>query len=56
MWVSSPFAEVGDRVFRPLIGFGEQHAVGELLLDVPAQRLKNSWVSGRFSQLVPSRS
>ncbi len=30
-------AEVGDRVFGPLVGLGEQHPVGEFLVDVGPQ-------------------
>ncbi len=33
-------AEVGDRVFRPLIGFRQQHAIFESLIDVGAQGLE----------------
>ena len=50
-------AEVGDRVLGPLIGLGQQHAVLETLVDVVrAVSLERRCVSGRFSQLVPSRS
>ncbi len=33
-------AEVGDRVLRPLVGLGQQHAVAEALVDVAAQLLQ----------------
>ena len=50
-------AEVVDGVLRPLVGLGQQHAVGEARVDVGAQLASaTSCVSGRFSQLVPSRS
>ena len=34
-------AEVGDGVLRPLVGLGQQHAVGEARVDVAAQRLQH---------------
>ena len=50
-------AEVGDGVLGPLVGLGQQHAVRELVVDVrAAAACRNSCVSGRFSQFVPSRS
>ena len=30
-------AEIGDRLFRPLVGFGEKHAIAKFLVDMPAQ-------------------
>ncbi len=57
MWHSSPVAEVGGRVLRPLVGLGQEHPVREVLVDVrAAAACRKAWVSGRFSQLVPSRS
>src|SRR5262249_7625190 len=35
-----PIAEVGDRVFRPLVRFGEQHSTVEALVDVTPQFLE----------------
>ena len=40
MWHSSPLAEVGDRVLRPLIRLGEQHPVVELLVQSAAELLE----------------
>ena len=50
-------AEVRADVGRPLVRLGEQHAVGKLL-DRARRRIffRMSCVSGRFSQIVPSRS
>ena len=49
-------AEICDRVFRPLVGLGQQHPSGEFRVHVRAQFLQVACVSGRFSQFVPSRS
>ena len=50
-------AEVRDRVLRPLVRLGEQHPVRRSRSSMCARScLRNAWVSGRFSQLVPSRS
>ena len=50
-------AEVGDRVLGPLVGLGQQHAVADTCSSTWARSsLQGAWVSGRFSQLVPSRS
>jgi hypothetical protein len=38
--VAGAVAEVGGGVLRPLVGLGEQHAVREALVDVPAQLLQ----------------
>ena len=40
-------AEVGDRVFRPLIGLGQQHAVFPVGVDVSAQRLQELMRAGQ---------
>ena len=57
MWHSSPDPEIGHHVGRPLVRLGQQHDVfvGFLYL-APRTRRRNSWLSGRFSQIVPSRS
>ena len=50
-------AEVGDGVLGPLVGLGQQHAVREAARRRGARSsLRKACVSGRFSQLVPSRS
>ena len=50
-------AEVGDRVLGPLVGLGQEHPSRDSGHRRAARRaLRNWWVSGRFSQLVPSRS
>ncbi len=50
-------AEVGRGVLGPLVGLGQQHAVLELARRrARAASRRKAWVSGRFSQLVPSRS
>ena len=50
-------AEIGDGIFRPLVGFRQQHAVLDNFASTCARSsFRNACVSGRFSQLVPSRS
>ena len=50
-------AEVGDAVLGPLVGLGQQHAARDSRSSTCARSsLRKAWVSGRFSQLVPSRS
>ena len=49
-------AEIVRGVLRPLVGFGEQHAVGIAGVERGADLLDDACVSGRFSQFVPSRS
>ena len=56
MWNSSPSPKYGTQIGRPLVGFGQQHLAGELLVEFGAQFLQDAWVSGRFSHEVPSRS
>ena len=40
MWHSSPVAEVLDDVLGPLVGLGQQHAVGVLVLDLARTRFR----------------
>ena len=50
-------AEITDRILRPLVGFGEQHAVAVFFVHMLAQSLSDKRASrGRFSHEVPSRS
>ena len=49
-------AEVVDHVLGPLVGLGQQHPPGEVASTSLRTRFRYSWVSGRFSPLVPSRS
>ena len=50
-------AEVVDDVGRPLVGLGQQHPTrGTPSSTIFRTRRRYSWVSGRFSPLVPSRS
>ncbi len=51
-----PLPEVGDRVLGPLVGLGEEHPIREARVHVGPELPRKAWVSGRFSQLVPSRS
>ena len=46
-------AEIGDRVLRPLVGFGEKHATGEIRIDVRAQLLQ---IDVRLGQIFAVRS
>ncbi len=39
VWHSSPVAEVGDGVLRPLVGLGQQHAARIVFIDMPPQLL-----------------
>ena len=57
MWHSSPVAEVRAHVARPLVRLGQQHPVLVVRVERRARSsFSTSCVSGRFSQLVPSRS
>ena len=49
-------AEVGADVGGPHVGFGEDEAVVVFGVDDGADFLDDAWVSGTFSQVVPSRS
>ncbi len=51
MWHSSPVAEVGDGVLRPLVRFRQKHAVREMLVHVPPQVCE-----GNHASLAGSRS
>ena len=46
-------AEIGDRVFRPLVRFREKHAAGKFLVDVGAELLQ---VSMRLGQIFAVRA
>jgi hypothetical protein len=49
-------AEIGPDVGGPLVGFGQNEAVGVFGVNGGADGLDDACVSGRFSQEVPSRS
>jgi len=55
MWKLVAVPEVLSGIVRPLIGLGQKHAVPEVLVDVASEELEEGVVSGRFSQVVPSR-
>ena len=56
MWHSSPSPKYCDDVLGPLVGFGEEHAVGVLLVDRLAHPLEERMRLGQVLALVPSRS
>ena len=50
-------AEICDRILRPLVRLRQQHPVRDSCASMCARSFfRKSCVSGRFSQLVPSRS
>ena len=49
-------AEIGAHIGGPLVGLGENQAVGVVRVDGGAELATTACVSGRFSHEVPSRS
>jgi hypothetical protein len=49
-------AEIGGDILGPLVGLGDENAIGIVGLDLARILRMTSWVSDRFSQFVPCRS